>query len=246
MEWAIQDVARASGTTSRALRHYGAVGLLAPSRVGSNGYRYYDQAALVRLQRILLLRELGLGLASIGRVIDGQQDAAAALRTHLRLLEAEWERLARQIESVRTTLRKTERGEQLMAAEAFDGFDHTQYKDEVIERWGQDAYDRSVRWWESQSDTKKTAHRQRHEDIASDWGAANRSGAPVDGEVAQGIAARHVDWLCESVPPSKGYVANIGDMYVADPRFGNNYDQHEPGTAAYVRDALKVYAERNL
>ncbi|MGI5055026.1 MerR family transcriptional regulator, partial [Streptomyces sp. JAC18] len=54
MEWSIQEIARRAGTTGRTLRHYGDVGLLEPSRKGANGYRYYDQEALVRLQRILL------------------------------------------------------------------------------------------------------------------------------------------------------------------------------------------------
>ncbi|GAA3200026.1 hypothetical protein GCM10020255_104150 [Rhodococcus baikonurensis] len=61
-EWSIQELAKSAGTTSRTLRHYGDLGLLEPSRIGANGYRFYDEDALVRLQRILLLRELGLGL----------------------------------------------------------------------------------------------------------------------------------------------------------------------------------------
>src|ERR1700754_4931840 len=119
MEWSIQDIARAAGTTSRTLRHYDAVGLLAPSRVGSNGYRYYDSAALVRLQRILLLRELGLGLPAIASVLDGERDSVVALSTHLSLLEQEQQRIGRQIDSVRTTLRKLKGGEPLMAEEVF-------------------------------------------------------------------------------------------------------------------------------
>ena len=62
MEITIQQLAKAAGTTSRTLRHYDSVGLVSPSRIGSNGYRYYDDRSLVRLQRVLLLRELGLGL----------------------------------------------------------------------------------------------------------------------------------------------------------------------------------------
>ena len=62
MEWSIQDVVREAGVTSRALRHYDAIGLLRPSRVDAGGTRHYDLDALTRLQRILLLRELGLGL----------------------------------------------------------------------------------------------------------------------------------------------------------------------------------------
>ena len=54
MELSIQEVARATGTTSRTLRHYDGIGLLTPSRIGHNGYRYYDDAGLVRLHRILL------------------------------------------------------------------------------------------------------------------------------------------------------------------------------------------------
>ncbi len=43
-----------------------------------------------------------------------------------------------------------------MAEEMFDGFDHTQYKDEVEERWGKDAYAKSDAWWRGQSaDDKK-------------------------------------------------------------------------------------------
>src|SRR5580692_4109728 len=100
MERSIVDIARLAGTTSRTLRHYGDVGLLEPSRIGSNGYRYYDADALLRLQRILLLRELGLGLPAIGEVLVGHSDSSQALRTHLGWLEQEKERLDRQIASV--------------------------------------------------------------------------------------------------------------------------------------------------
>jgi DNA-binding transcriptional MerR regulator len=246
MEWSIQDIARLAGTTSRTLRHYDQFGLLVPSRVGSNGYRYYDQDCLVRLQRILLLRELGLGLPAIAEVLAGQQDATAALRTHLALLEQERERIGRQIESVKTTLRKTEEGEPLMAEEVLDGFDHTRYEQEVTERWGRDAYEKSDQWWRSLSDAEKKGFQQQHVDIARDYGRAHLAGRSADSDEVQAIARRHVDWLSITANPTKQYVIGLGDMYVADPRFAANYDRHGEGTAALVRDAMKVYAERHL
>ena len=100
MEWSIQDIARLAGTTSRTLRHYDAVGLVTPSRVGDNGYRYYDSDALVRLQRVLLLRELGLGIPAIGEVLAGQRDDTVALRRTSSGSSHEQERLARQYASV--------------------------------------------------------------------------------------------------------------------------------------------------
>lgn len=80
MDWSIQDVARLSGATSRTLRHYGDLGLLPPSRIGSNGYRFYDEVSLVRLQRILMLRALGLGLPAIGDVLAQQRGEGEALQ----------------------------------------------------------------------------------------------------------------------------------------------------------------------
>ena len=244
VEWSIQDLARAAGTTSRTLRHYGEVGLLEPSRVGSSGYRYYDQDSLVRLQRILLLRDLGLGLPAIAEVLDGQRDTATALRTHLALLEQERRRIGRQIESVRTTLRKTEGGEELMAEEVFDGFDHTQYEREVTERWGREAYERGDRWWRSLSAAEKGAFQQRQVDIAADYGRALQEGKAAASDEVQAITQRHVDWLSVTTTPTKDYLIGLGEMYVADPRLTASYDESGAGTAAFVRDAMKVYAER--
>ncbi|MEI7034472.1 MerR family transcriptional regulator [Streptomyces pratensis] len=246
MEWSIQEIARRAGTTSRTLRHYGDLGLLTPSRIGSNGYRYYDQDALVRLQRILLLRELGLSLAAIKDVLEGQRDTAVALRAHLRLLEQEQARIGRQIASVRTTLHKTREGMELMADEVFDGFDHTVYEQEVTERWGRDAYEEGDRWWRSLSAEGKKAFQDEHEAIARDYGRAREAGLAPDGAEAQDIARRHCAWLSSAKEPSRAYVIGLGAMYVADPRLAKNYDRHGDGTAAFVRDALTVYAERRL
>ena len=100
VDWPIQEIARLVNTTSRTLRHYGQLGLLKPSRIGTNGYRYYDDRALIQLQRILMLRELGLGLTTIADVLRDQGEAVPALRTHLRWLRQEQDRLVRQIRAV--------------------------------------------------------------------------------------------------------------------------------------------------
>lgn len=252
MEASIQEVARLTGTTSRTLRHYDAIGLLSPSRVGDTGYRWYDEDALVRLQRILLLRELGLGLAEIARVLDERTDEATALRRHLAWLDAEQQRLARQAASVRRTLAARQAGDRIMAEEMFDGFDHTQYREEVEERWGEQAYARSDRWYRGLSDEERTSWERRSQDLARDWAQAAARGTDPTSEEAQELARRHVEWL-GSVPgtpghgsaPVKGYVVGLADMYVADERFARTYGSDGAG-ARLVRDALHAYADRHL
>ncbi|MER6800047.1 MerR family transcriptional regulator, partial [Amycolatopsis mediterranei] len=104
MRYSISQVAKASGVSARMLRHYDAIGLLTPASVAANGYRWYGRLELLRLQRILLLRRLGLGLAEIGAVLGDQVDEAAALRGHLAQLEEERHRLDRVIATVEATI----------------------------------------------------------------------------------------------------------------------------------------------
>ncbi|HWM17763.1 MAG TPA: MerR family transcriptional regulator [Microbacterium sp.] len=255
-EWSIQQIAKIAGTTSRTLRHYGDVGLLPPSSIGGNGYRYYDRDALVRLQRILLLRDLGLGLTQIGGVLDRGTAQEEALTGHLAWLRQEQNRLARQIASVEGTIKALRGGEELMAENMFDGFDHTQYKDEVEQRWGEKAYADSDRWWRGMSDSEKTAWTQRASDLGRDWIDAAERGVDPGSAEAGALARRQVEWLTgipgtpAAVPGGdvKAYVIGLGEMYVADERFSVNYRTSEGGTAGaeFVRDALRSYAEANL
>lgn len=248
-EWSIQQVAQLAGTTSRTLRHYHRIGLLRPARIGANGYRYYDRRALVELQRILMLRDLGLGLPAIAEVLARQADPVRALSSHLELLRQEQARLARQIASVEATIRSVEEGEEIMAEQMLDGFEHAQYRAEVEERWGAEAYARSDAWWRSKSEAERTRFRQQHERIARDYADARASGADPAGRRVQEIAARHFEWLCASAEATGAPVTAVrlrgyGDMYVADPRFAAAYGGADG--AQYVRDALYAYAEQDL
>lgn len=258
-DWSIQEIARLAGTTSRTLRHYDDIGLLPPTRIAHNGYRHYDRDALVRLQRILLLRELGLGLPQIAGVLAAateRRTEASALEGHLALLREEQDRLARQIASVENTIEALRGGEELMAENMFDGFDHSRYKDEVEQRWGRSAYADGDRWWRGMSDAERAEWQQRVSDLGRDWIAAAESGIDPASAEAQEVARRHVEWLT-GIPGTpaaapggdvKAYVVGLGEMYVADPRLGANYATSAGGTqgAEFVRDALRVYAEANL
>lgn len=250
-DWSIQEIARLASTTSRTLRHYDDVGLLHPSRIGSNGYRYYDERALARLQRILLLRDLGLGIPAIAEVLAGESDDAVALSTHLHRLHGEKQRLDRQIASVESTIEKIRRGEPLMAEEMFDGFDHTQYEAEVEERWGADAYRESTDWFTLMTTDEKAAWMQQQRKLATDWSAAADLGIEPSSVEAQELARRQAVWL-GGIPgtprngtrPTKEYFVGLGELYVVDARFSENYGGR--AGAEFVRDAMRAYADAHL
>lgn len=241
-EWSVHELTRLTGTTSRTLRHYDAIGLLPPSRTGANGYRFYDADALVRLQRILLLRDLGLGLAAIAEALDGLTDEAVALERHLAELVEERHRLERRIAAVRHTLAGRKEGGHLVPEKMFDGFDHTVHADEVTQRWGREAWESSDRWWRDLGDEGRAAFGAQTQAIVDAFAdLAARDVAAGSPEAAE-VAARHHAWLRTAARTvSRGYFLGLAEMYVADERFAATYGG--PDGAAYVRDVLVAYAE---
>lgn len=251
MELSIHEVTKVTGVTSRTLRHYDDVGLLTPSRTGANGYRFYDDDALVRLQRILLLRELGLALEEIRAVLDREKDEVRALRAHLDWIDAERERLERQRAAVSRTITALEGGDEIVAKDMFDGFDHTQYKDEVVERWGAEAYQKGDSWWRSLGDEGRERFLDEAAALSAAWTAGADAGLDPASDEAQALAQRHVDWL-SGIPGTpghgsgavdKGYLLNLADMYVADPRFAENY-RGETG-ATWVREVIRTWVAQH-
>ncbi|SDS72756.1 DNA-binding transcriptional regulator, MerR family [Brevibacterium siliguriense] len=253
MDWSIQEIARLTGTTSRTLRHYDAIGLLPPTSIAANGFRCYDETALVRLQRILLLKELGMPLTTIAEVLDSRDDPIETLSQHLVSLGRERDRLDRQLAAVTATITRLKAGEPLMAEEMFDGFDHREHEEEVTRRWGADAYRRGDEWWSRQPLEEKREWKARVSALSEHWVAAAEAGAHPESDRCQELAERHIDWL-RAVPGTPandpegdlaGYVRGLGQMYVDDPRFGANYGG--AAGAALVRDSLDRWlASRGL
>ena len=139
-----------------------------------------------------------------------------------------------------------------MAEKMFDGFDHTEYKDEVERLWGTDAYTQSDEWYRSLSQEQKDDFLIAAAELGADWAAVAQKNVATDSDEAQALAQRHYAWL-ESIPgtprtpeghPTKQYFLWMGATYVADERFAQNYGGLEGAT--FVRDAMAVYADRNL
>lgn len=84
----IGEAARLLGVTPKTVRHYHRIGLLPEPERGANGYRLYDAAALVRLQRIRRLQALGFSLGQV-RDLLGDASDEQSLRDVLRGLLAE-------------------------------------------------------------------------------------------------------------------------------------------------------------
>ena len=96
-EYSVAQLAKLSQLTERTLRYYDQIGLLVPRR-DSNGYRVYDEADVLMLERIVILRSCGMSLSDISTALsDEHVDLSVLLKGHLESLHAQQAELARAI-----------------------------------------------------------------------------------------------------------------------------------------------------
>lgn len=232
----VHEVSAISGATIRTLRYYDRIRLLSPAARTEAGYRLYDDAALTRLQRILLLRELEIPLRDISRLLTLSETAQReAIGRQITLLELKQERTEKLI----ALARRLEKGEGTMDFSAFDRSKEEAYAAEAKERWGS-----TEAYREYESRPKQTGAEDRLMAIFADFGALR------DGDPASDAAQAQVKTLQDCI--SANYYTctdeilfGLGQMYAADERFRANIDAAGgEGTAAFVQKAIIAYCAK--
>lgn len=241
----VGEVAELAGVTVRLLHHYDEIGVLCPSGRSEARYRLYSYSDLERLQEILVWRQLGFPLAEIKSLLaDSGHNRAEALRRQRVLVESELGRLGAVARALDEALAALDNGTKVEEASMFDGFDDSQYEDEVRERWGDtEAYRESRRRTAAYGETDWVTIRMEADEIDGAFIALLAGGEPATGGAACAVAERHRKhisrWFYECSPEFHGRLA---EMYVADARFEANYERQAPGLAGYVHDAIVAQA----
>lgn len=127
----VQEVAKIAGVSVRTLHHYDSIGLLKPSNIGSNRYRYYNDEDLRLLQHILFFKEIGFSLKKIQEIVAKGFDSTYALTTHIDLLRKKKERLESLIASAEQTLLENAGAKPLTNADRFAAFSIKKTDDDI-------------------------------------------------------------------------------------------------------------------
>jgi DNA-binding transcriptional MerR regulator len=244
----VKEVAQIAGVSVRTLHHYDAIGLLVPSGRSEAGYRLYDDDDLLRLQQILIGRELGLALESIGRALDDPAfDRRQALLAQRLELERRAEQTAEMIRAVDRALEVLERGERNTdMKQLFDGFDASKYEAEAEQRWGQseafrESKRRTARY--GADDWKRFGAEQAA--IMSDAFALLSAGERPDSAPAMAVAERHRLAIDRGFYPcSHTMHRGLSDLYENDGRFAENIDKFGAGLSAFLVAAIRANSAR--
>ncbi|MGI6298338.1 MAG: MerR family transcriptional regulator [Saccharofermentanales bacterium] len=250
MEYTIKKLADLAGISSRTLRYYDEIGLLCPARISSSGYRIYGSREVNRLQQILFYREFDLPLVQIAEIIDNEQfSPLAALRGHRLQLLAQRKRLDTLITNLDKSLAAMEGKLTMQDKDKFEGFkkelidqNEEKYGAEAREKYGDAEVDRSNAKLMGLTEVQYAEEIRLSQELTETLTAAVQAGADPGGELGQKAASLHRDWLtCFWPEYSPEAHAALAQMYVDDPRFTAYYDKEQPGSAVFLRDAIKIY-----
>jgi MerR family transcriptional regulator, thiopeptide resistance regulator len=250
MAWTVGEVAKLAKVSVRTLHHYDSIGLLGPSARSEAGYRLYRMTDLERLQQVLFFKELGFGLDDIRRImLDPAFDRREALRAQRALLSEKARRAKAMLAALDKAISADERGTAMKEDQMFDAFgdfDPKEYEDEVKERWGDtDAYRQSQQRMKSLTKDDIDRYKKDFSAVLAAFGDAMAEGKPIDSGEVQAIVERHRQSIEFWYTCSQEHHANLGRMYVADPRFKANYEKVREGLAQYVCDAIVYAAEHD-
>jgi DNA-binding transcriptional MerR regulator len=244
--YTVKQLAKVAGVSPRTLHYYDEIGLLQPGRDPHNGYRLYARPAVLRLQQILFLRELGLSLEEIQAALDRPDfDLLPALEQHRQALLARQERLSALIHTVERTILHLKGNVEMESEELFAGFSEEQqekYEEEARRRWGDQEVKESQKRWGSYSDEKKRQIMAEGREVYLDLVKAMPAG-PGSPQAQEGIARWHQN-LRYFYEPTTEILLGLAEGYNTDPEFSAFFQRIHPGLAAFMRQAVQIYCQR--
>lgn len=246
MKLHVREFAKLTGVSVRTLHFYDEIGLLKPSSVDEqNGYRFYDECSLTRMQEILFYRELDFPLKEIRMILSSPDyDKQNALKEQKQLLTLKKERLERLISALDGAMK----GE-FVNMNVFDNSEfeakREEYAKEAKEKWGDTAaYKESAEKTAEYSADRWEQINSVMNDKIAEFADCKRKGFAPDSKQAQTLAKNWQDFITENYYTcTKEILASLGEMYVADQRFLKNIDRHGNGTARFMSDAIKAYCK---
>ncbi|WP_152393548.1 MerR family transcriptional regulator [Paenibacillus guangzhouensis] len=249
MEYTVQKLGKLAGISTRTLRYYDEIELLKPAKVNSSGYRIYGQKEVDRLQQILFYRELGMSLDRIKEIVTSPSfNGAIALREHREQLLDRRRQLDALIANVDKSIALSEGRITMTDREKFEGFkqkmideNEQKYGAETRAKYGNDTVNKSNEKLKNMTQEQHDEVTRLANEVIAALGEAIQTGDPAS-DIAQRAADLHKQWLTYYWSEySKEAHAGVAQMYVDDERFRAYYDNHYPGAAAFLRDAIHIY-----
>lgn len=245
--YTIKQLADLANVSRRTLRYYDQIDLLKPTAVADNGYRYYDQKTILRLQQIRFYQELDFSLDDIRKILDKSDfNTLRSLHSQKEALQQQAKRLDRLINTIDKTILHLEGKLEMDNKDLFAGFDEARQKEYAIEaerRWDPQKVRQSNERWNRLTPEQKAEIMQEGSQIYNDMVA--QLGSAPDSEAVQAIVARWHQHIQHFYEPTFEILRGLGQGYADDPAFRATFEAMHPDLPDFLHEAINVYSDKN-
>lgn len=245
--YTITELAKLSGVSTRTLRYYDETGLLHPSKVAKNGYRFYDTQKIDELQAILFYKQMGLSLAHIKELIkQPDYDALKVLISHKENLLKQKKQLNDMLHILDQTINYYKGENNMKNEDKFNLFkqqameqNEEKYGKELRKTYGEDVIEASNDNFSNLSENEFTDATKSEEILFKSLIEIEQlEEFELTSELSNIVYNAHKHWLSTmSGMYSKEYHRQMVDLYLQDTRFEDYYTKH------ITRNNLKTLAK---
>lgn len=253
MTYTANEVSQISGISVETLQYYDEMGLLSPISMDTISSPHYDEDQLLDLQQVMLYREYGMPLGDIRTLMEQEQNRIDSLLSHKKRLLEKQNHIQFLMNTIDNTIEYLQQGNLTEHSRLYEGFDlalQEQYEETGLllrpaefkpstkqakvtsaQKWSKDDY----------LNTQREA-----DEIYVDLCEALKNGKDPGSPSVQAIIRRHYEWISHFYTPTKEIYSGLGDLYVEHEDFKQLYAGYHPQLAEYLRDGMKIYAERQM
>lgn len=248
--YSIQELAQMSSVTVRTLRHYDEIGLLTPTGRNASGHREYGTDELLRLQQILIYKELGLPLQNIAVILDNPQfDVLKALKEHKVNVQNQVNRLSELLKTIDNTILHVTKEVPMTDEELYKGLSKEKaerYRKEAVANWGEEKVVSSEKTLKSMGKEGFDQYTKDMGDVFVQIAELMKEKVSVEEERVQKLIAQHHELIEKVFKAPADLYAGLADGYADNDEFRAHFEQYASNFADFLRDAMKVYAKENL
>src|SRR5450432_3007347 len=245
--YTVKQLSDLAAVSVRTLHYYDEIDLLKPTKIGANGYRYYNDETLLRLQQILFYREIGLELLQIKDILDSPGfDLVTALRSHRTVLQEKINRQQQLISTIDTTIMHLVGEMKMSKKRLFQGFSEEkqkQYEREVRLQYDPAIVNESIKRMNSYTKAEQAAIGELGNQIYGDMADALEAGKSPQSSEVKAILERWHNHLSYFYEPTLDMLRGLGELYNTHPDFIANFQKLNPELPAFLQETISQYVD---
>lgn len=245
--YTVKQLSDLAEVSVRTLHYYDEIGLLRPAQIGANGYRYYDDAALFRLQQILFYREIGLELMQIKEILDSPDfDLLVALQSHRTVLQEKIHRMEKLVSTVDSTIMHLVGEVKMSKKRLFEPFSEEkqkEYERSARLQYGPEKVNESIKRWNGYTKAEKDKIGEEGEQVYSDLVTAIEAGKSAQSVEVQVILERWHQHLQYFYEPTLEILRGLGELYNSSPDFIATFKKIHPDLPGYLQEGITQYVD---